>query len=142
LFLSIFSSRQRRLALGVVPTLLCGIGIALAQEAPKKPAAPSHHELAPYAVIFCTVWDPDSHPVYGVHVQLRRASEKKFRWEAYSDHRGEVAFRVPPGKVDYELAADPRSLKALKGKGLTNREPVKVHVEYDEQVDTGLHLTK
>jgi len=138
------------LACGVALALLCGI--VLSQDTAKAPATPSHdelarhehahHQLAPYAVIFCTVWDPDSHPVYGVHVQLRRADEKKFRWEAYSDHRGELAFRVPPGKVDYELAADPRSLKALKGKGLTNREPVKVHVEYDEQVDTGLHLTK
>jgi hypothetical protein len=116
--------------------------MAIAQDATTQPATPSHHELAPYAVIFCTVWDPDSHPVYGVHVQLRRAGEKKFRWEAYSDHRGELAFRVPPGKADYELAPDPQSIKALKKKGLTNRGPVKVHVEYDEQVDTGLHLTK
>jgi hypothetical protein len=131
--------------------MLSGAGSVLAQEVGTQPPPPppslsrhelAHHELAPYAVIFCTVWDPDSHPVYGVHVQLRRAGEKKFRWEAYSDHRGELAFRVPPGKVDYELAADPKSLKVLKGKGLTNRETVKVHVEYDEQVDTGLHLTK
>jgi len=143
-------SVQRWLGSAVVLTMLSGAGSVLAQEVGTKPPPPPspsrhelvHHELAPYAVIFCTVWDPDSHPVYGVHVQLRRAGEKKFRWEAYSDHRGELAFRVPPGKVDYELAADPKSLKALKGKGLTNREPVKVHVEYDEQVDTGLHLTK
>jgi hypothetical protein len=139
-FSSLFSSRRRWLAPGVALTLLSGI--AIAQQAATKPAGPSQHELAPYAVIFCTVWDPDSHPVYGVHVQLRRAGEKKSRWEAYSDHRGELAFRVPPGKVDYELTADPKSLKVLKNKGLLNREPVKVHVEYDEQVDTGLHLTK
>jgi hypothetical protein len=140
-----FSSRQRWLALGVVPALLCGIAIAqdaTNKPATNKPATPSHHELAPYAVIFCTVWGPDSLPVYGVHVQLRRAGEKKFRWEGYSDHRGELAFRVPPGPAEYEFEADPKSLKALKNKGLTNHEPVKVHVEYDEQVDTGLHLTK
>ena len=132
---------QGWLVLGAVFALSCGSGIAVSQETDKKPAGTSRRDLAPYAVIFCTVWDPDSHPVYGVHVQLRRVGEKKYRWEAYSDHRGELAFRVPPGKVDYELAADPKSLKALKGKGLINREPVKVHVEYDEQVDTGLHLT-
>jgi len=96
--------------------------------------------LAPYAVIFCTVWDPDSHPVYGVHIQLRRVGEKKYRWEAYPT-TGRTRLSGASGKVDYELAADPKSLKALKGKGLINREPVKVHVEYDEQVDTGLHLT-
>ncbi len=110
----------------------------IAQEAAKT----NPHKLAEYAVIFCTVWDPDARPVYGVHVQLRRAGEKKARWEAYSDHRGELAFRVPPGKADYEMIADPKSLKTLTTKGLENKEPVKVHVEYDEQVDTGLHLTK
>jgi hypothetical protein len=115
---------------------------AIAQEAAKPPASPTPYSRAPYAVIFGTVWDPDNRAVYGLHVQLRRAGEKKVRWEAYSDHRGEFAFRVPPGKTDYELSIDPKSLKALKNKGLTNREPVKVHVEYDEQVDTGLHLTK
>ena len=108
-----------------------------AQEAPK----PSSHE-AEYAVIFCTVWDPDARPVYGVHVQLRRVGERKARWEAYSDHRGELAFRVPPGKAEYELVADQKSLKTLKHKGLESKNPVRVHVEYDEQVDTGLHLTK
>jgi len=131
--------------------MLSGTGSVLAQEVGTQPPPPppslsrhepAHHELAPYAVIFCTVWDPDSHPVYGVHVQLRRIGKKKSRWEAYSDHRGELAFRVPAGKADYQLTGDPKSLKALKNKGLTNREPVKVHVEYDEQVDTGLHLTK
>ncbi len=112
------------------------------KEAPKKADTPSPYKRAPYAVIFGTVWDPDNHAIYGVHVQLRRTGEKKVRWEAYSDHRGEFAFRVPPGKADYELAADPKSLKMMKNKHLSNLSPVKVHVEYDEQVDTGLHLTQ
>ena len=108
----------------------------------QKPDQRKGYPRAPYAVIFATLWDPASQPVYGVHMQLRRAGEKKVRWEAYSDHYGEFAFRVPPGKQDYELSADAKSLKLLKNKGLTNREPVKVHVEYDEQVDIGVHLTK
>jgi hypothetical protein len=113
-----------------------------AQDSAQDARKSNSHRGTAYAVIFCTVWDQDSHPVYGVHVQLRRAGERKVRWEAYSDHRGELAFRVPPGKADYELAADQKSLKALKNKGLENKEPVMVHVEYDEQVDTGLHLTR
>lgn len=96
----------------------------------------------PYAVIFGTVWDSDSRAVYGVHVLLRRSGEKKVRWEAYSDHHGEFAFRVPSGKMQYQLSADPKSLKALKFKDLENLKPVTVAVEYDERVDTGLHLTK
>jgi hypothetical protein len=122
-----------------------GLGQEAAPVAPAeaaKKASASRHEQAAYAVVFCTVWDPEGHPLYGVRVQLRRAGEKKFHLEAYSDHQGELAFRVPAGKMDYELAVDPKSLKILKEKGLVNREPVKVHVEYDEQVDTGVHLTK
>ena len=119
-----------------------GLGFATAQDAAKQPDSPSPYKGAPYAVIFGTVWAADSHAVYGVHLQLRRAGEKKVRWEAYSDHRGEFAFRVPPGKADYELSADPKSLKSMKNKHFNDPGPVKVHVEYDEQVDTGLHLTQ
>jgi len=144
---------------GVLTAVCGGAGVGLAQDAGAKAEAasgaasqgsdskaaqdkPVPYERAPYAVIFGTLWDPDSRAVYGVHMQLRRAGEKKVRWEAFSDHRGEFAFRVPSGKGDYELNADPKSLKALKNKGLVNLAPVKVHVELDEQVDTGVHLTK
>ena len=135
-------SRKRRLGQGLAWALGFALSAAIAQEAPKQPDSPSPYKPAPYAVIFGTVWDADSHAVYGVHVQLRRSGEKKVRWEAYSDHRGEFAFRVPPGKADYELAADLKSLKSMKNKHLSDSGPVKVHVEYDEQVDTGLHLTQ
>jgi hypothetical protein len=139
---TLVSSRKGLLVRGLALTVLCGVCAAIAQETSQKPTNSSPHKLAPYAVIFGTVWDPDSRPAYGVHVQLRRSGEKKVRWEAYSDHRGEFAFRVPPGKADYELAADHKSLKALKLNNLQNDLPVKVHVEYDEQVDTGLHLKR
>ena len=33
----------------------------------------------------------------GVQVRIRINGEKKFRWEAYTDSRGEFAVRVPPG---------------------------------------------
>src|SRR5712691_7299345 len=82
-------SHKRLLVQFIGLTALCGVCAAIAQEASRKPANPSPHKLAPYAVIFGTAWDPDSRPAYGVHVRLRRSGEKKIRWEAYSDHRGE-----------------------------------------------------
>lgn len=91
---------------------------------------------APYALIFGTVWSPDSHPVYGVHVKLRRAGEKKFRWEAYSDHRGEFAIRVPAGRADYVLVPE---LAHAKHQPLPQNN---IHVENDERVDIGVHLTR
>jgi hypothetical protein len=89
---------------------------------------------APYAVIFGTVWSADNRPVYGVHVKLRRAGEKKFRWEAFSDHRGEFAIRVPAAAADYVLLPD---RKHEKDRPLPE---TRIHVEGDERVDIGVHL--
>lgn len=115
---------------------------ATGAKAPSDTQPATKSNTARYALIFGTVWDSENRPVYGVHVQLHRSGEKKVRWEAYSDHRGEFAFHVPPGKADYDLVADEKSIKALKNNNLTHAEPVKIHVEMDERVDTGLHLMK
>ncbi len=96
----------------------------------------------PYALIFGTVWDPDSRPVYGVPVKIRRSSEKKSKWEVYSDHSGEFAQRVPAGKADYVVWADLKGVKTKDGQPLHLAEEVPVHVEYDERVDIGLHLIR
>jgi hypothetical protein len=93
----------------------------------------------PYALIFGTVWGPNDRPVYGVKIKIRRESEKKARWEQYSNHSGEFAQRVPAGKQDYVVWADLKGLKSTNGHPLQGEE-VKVHVDGDERVDTGLHL--
>jgi len=100
------------------------------------------HAKEPYALIFGTVWGPDERPVYGVRVKIRRAGEKKPKWELVSDHRGEFAQRVPPGKADYLVTADTRQLKTADGKPLHLVQDAPVHVENDERVDIGLHLSK
>jgi hypothetical protein len=102
------------------------------------PSAGSKREK-PYAVIFGTVWGADDHPLYGVKIKLRREDEKKARWELYSDHNGEFAFRVPAGKQDYVIWADVKGHKSQNGSELQDEE-IKVHVDGDERVDTGLHL--
>lgn len=144
-----FAAGKSLLGRCVALALLCSV-CAVVRAAPQEAAAKPHSaansatssKIAPYALIFGTVWDSQSHPVYGIHVQLRRSGERKIRWDAYSDHHGEFAFRVPTGKVDYELLADPKSYKSIKNNNLASVEPVKVHVEFDERVDTGLHLMK
>jgi len=95
-----------------------------------------------YALIFGTVWGPDNHPVYGVKVRIRRSRDKKPRWEVTSDHAGEFAQRVPAGKSDYEVWADLKGVKTKDGERLHLAQKVAVHVEYDERVDIGLHLTR
>jgi hypothetical protein len=94
----------------------------------------------PYALIFGTVWGPDDRPLYGVKVKIRRADQKKARWELFSDRRGEFAQRLPPGPADYLIWADLKGFKSPTGKELHQAEEVKVHIENDERQDTGLHL--
>jgi len=94
----------------------------------------------PYALIFGTVWDPDGHPLYGVRVKIRRADEKKARWELYSNHTGEFAQRLPAGKADYIVWADVKDYKLPSGKKLKPGPEVTVHIDADERSDIGLHL--
>ena len=108
-------------------------------------AASAPQKLKPtdrYALIFGTVWGPDDHPVYGVTVKIRRARDKKPRWEVTSDHVGEFAQRVPAGTSDYEVWVDLKGVKTKSGERLHLAQKVAVHVEYDERVDIGLHLTR
>jgi alpha-beta hydrolase superfamily lysophospholipase len=95
----------------------------------------------PYALIFGTVWGPDNHPVYGVRVKIRRASDKKAKWELYSDHAGEFAQRVPAGEADYVIWADLKGVKTTDGQILHLAQEVAIHVQWDERVDMSLHLT-
>jgi len=107
---------------------------------PQSPQPPTKSKAAqPYALICGTVWGEDDRPVYGVKVKIRREQDKKARWELYSTRRGEFTMRVPAAKHDYVVWADVKGLKSAAGKPLQAQE-VTVHVEYDERVDTSLHL--
>lgn len=90
----------------------------------------------PYVLIFGTIWGADNRPKYGVPIKIRRADQKKAKWELMSDHRGEFAQRLPAGKADYIVWAD---VKGSKGK---EKPQVLVHVENDERKDISLHLTE
>ncbi len=94
----------------------------------------------PYALIFGTVWDPDGHPLYAVKVKIRRADEKKARWELYSNHTGEFAQRVPVGKADYIVWAELKDYKLPSGRKFKPSPEVAVHIDGDERSDIGLHL--
>src|SRR5438270_10059387 len=86
----------------------------------------------PYALIFGTVYGPDDRPVYGIKIQIRRADQKKPKWELMSDHAGEFAQRLPAGAADYVITTD--------GKHPTPE--VKVHIENDERKDVSVHLAR
>ena len=100
------------------------------------PQSGSKNTSKDYALIFGTVWGPDSRPVAGVPIRIRRASEKKFRWEQVSNHTGEFAQRVPVGKQDYVIQAD---IKTPKG---APKPEITVHIDDNERQDVGIHLTE
>jgi hypothetical protein len=98
--------------------LSCCAAFAPAQEpAPPPPASPPASAAPPTApakpgkkkyshandfLIRGTVFTDKALSFPGVQLRIRKAGEKKFRWESYTNSRGEFAVRVPQGS-DYEM---------------------------------------
>jgi hypothetical protein len=123
-------------SLSVALLLLSAGGALCSAPLSPLPQSSSNNTSRDYALIFGTVWGPDSHPVAGVPIRIRRASEKKFRWELVSNRMGEFAQRVPVGTQDYVIQAD---IKTPKG---TTKPETKVHIDDNERQDVGIHLTE
>lgn len=131
----------RRPTIGAVAVFVLALAVSIppCAQAGEKPKEKPKEK--PYALIYGTVWDPDNHAIYGIKVKIRRADEKKVRWELYSNHSGEFAQRVPPGPADYVVFADVKGVKPSNGKHLQTGTEVTVHIDGDERQDIGLHLT-
>jgi hypothetical protein len=97
---------------------------------------PSDSPKKDYALIYGTVWGPDDHPVGGIPIKIRRATDKKPKWELVSDRNGEFAQRVPVGAQDYVVQAE---VKTPKGQP---KPEIKVHIDDNERQDVSIHLTK
>ena len=67
-----------------------------------------------------------------VKLRIRRANEKKSRWETYTNSRGEFAIRVPPGS-DYEMQAESKGFekqtRAISAKDSSGDEKIIFHLE-------------
>ena len=122
--------------------LFSALGTHVASPAAAAPAEKKLKPSDPYALIFGTVYGPDDRLVYGITVKIRRVPDKKPKWELTSDHAGEFAQRVPAGKADYVVWADLKGVKTTDGQQLRLAQEVDVHIDYDERVDIGLHLTR
>jgi len=134
------SEKPFQLALRPLSRWLCGTLAVWLLLAPAVLRAREPVKPKPYALIFGTVFDAEGRALYGVTVKIRRANEKKTRWELYSNHSGEFAQRVPVGPADYVVWADVKGFKADDGRRLKPGEEVKVHIDGDERQDIGLHL--
>jgi hypothetical protein len=94
-----------------VAVFLCFAGAALSsppEPAGAQSASGSHaHDF----VIFTTVFSDKGFALFGARARVRREEDKKFKWEAVSDHQGELAIRVPRG-AEYEMTVEARGFKA------------------------------
>lgn len=119
-----------RLAASALLLLACACTAVAAQPA----AAQAKPPVKDYALIYGTVWSADDTPAVGIPITIRRAGDKKPKWRAVSDSRGEFAQRVPTGTQDYIIQAD---IKVPKGEP---KPQVTVHIDNNERQDIGLHL--
>jgi hypothetical protein len=68
---------------------------------PSKPGKKIYSHVNDF-LIRGTVFTDKALSFPGVQLRIRQAGEKKFRWESYTNSRGEFAVRVPQGS-DYEM---------------------------------------
>lgn len=102
-----------------------------------SPQDTAKHKEKPYALLYGTLWDANQRPVPGVTIYIRRAQDKKPKWTLVSNSTGEFAQRVPAGTQDYVVWA------VIKEKKKPAKVvETKVHVDNEERVDFGLHLTE
>lgn len=78
---------------------------ASAGPAPQAPAATPGKKKYSHAndfLIHGTIFTDKALSFPGVQLRIRRVGEKKFRWESFTNSRGEFAVPVPQGS-DYEM---------------------------------------
>jgi len=68
---------------------------------PAKPQKQKYSHANDFLIIG-TVFDPKGYAFPGAELRIRRSKEKKYRWDSYTNSRGEFAVRVPQGS-DYEM---------------------------------------
>jgi Carboxypeptidase regulatory-like domain len=108
-------SPRRLILVGMTAIFVCvHPAISRAQEPPPPPPqAPPPAQTQPpdkllkqsYShandfLILGTIFDPKGYAFPGVQLKIRRSKEKKFRWDTFTNSRGEFAIRVPQG-TDY-----------------------------------------
>jgi hypothetical protein len=68
---------------------------------PEKPQKQKYSHASDFLIIG-TVFDPKGYAFPGAELRIRKSNEKKYRWDSYTNSRGEFAVRVPQGS-DYEM---------------------------------------
>jgi hypothetical protein len=100
-------SKRRMIVLSAFIWTAGAISIPALSESSRNQSNPHAHDF----VIFATVFTEQGFALPGARVRVRKADEKKFRWEGMSDRRGELGIRVKQG-AEYELTIEARGFKS------------------------------
>jgi hypothetical protein len=138
------------IVVGAAALFICmAPALSRAQEAaPSTPQAPpasgdpapekSQKEKYSHAhdfLIIGTIFDPKGYAFAGVELRIRRSHEKKYRWDSYTNSRGEFAVRVPQGS-DYEMVIHAKGYadqtRALDAKTGVSEARIVFHMESAE----------
>lgn len=113
--------------------VICLLALVWPAGAAAVPAAARTHRASHVHdyVNFVTLFTNQGFTLPGARVRVRRANERKFRWQAMSDRRGELGIRVQQG-AEYELTIDahgfqPQTRKIDTREG--NREDLTIPME-------------
>jgi hypothetical protein len=97
----------------------------------KKPAKKKYSHADDF-LIRGTVFNDKALSAPGVQLRVRRAGDKKFRWESYTNSRGEFAVRVPQGAA-YEMVIRAKGFteqtRTIDAKSSGNEESVAFRLE-------------
>jgi hypothetical protein len=114
--------RKRWITVVAASFIFLGSSLFAARETPTSPelrpeqsesssAKKSKHTPADDLLLRGTVFNEHALSLEGTTLHLRRLSDKRSRWQAVSNFRGEFAVRVPQGS-DYEIVAEHKGYAA------------------------------
>jgi len=107
-------------------------GPVSAPVASTKKTAKKKYSHADDFLIRGTVFDDKALSAPGVQLRIRRAGDKKFRWESYTNSRGEFAVRVPQGSA-YEMVVRAKGfaeqMRTIDAKSSGNEESIAFRLE-------------
>ena len=107
------------------------------QPVPPPPPAPAqersstskHNSKIPPFLILGTVFNEHALAFPGVEVKIRRKGEKKFRYDTYTNSRGEFAIRVPDG-IEYEVVIRQKNYKEQSQDVVANMAEVQKRLSF------------
>lgn len=134
LFLAAFVMPRMGVAQEPIPPLPPASPQAPAPAPPPAPAQESsstskHKSKIPPFLIVGTVFNEHALAFPGVEVKIRRKGEKKFRYDTYTNSRGEFAIRVPDG-IEYEVVVREKSYKEQSQAVVANMADVQKRLSF------------